>query len=34
MTATTSEYRLVQAFTGEEQLRFRITEDLEDEDFD
>ncbi len=34
MTAMTSEYRLVHPVTGAEQLRFRVTEDLDDEDFD
>ncbi len=33
MTVMTSEYRLVDFETSEEQRRFRVTEDLEDEDF-
>ena len=32
MTATSSEYRLVDVVTSEEQLRFRLTDDLDDDD--
>ncbi len=31
MTAMTSEYRLVDVVTSEEQVRFRVTEDLDDD---
>ncbi len=34
MAATTSEWRLVDFETSEEQLRFRVTDDIWDEDFD
>jgi len=30
MTATTTEYRLVDVVTSEEQLRFRVTDDLDE----
>lgn len=33
MAATTTEYRLVHPVTGEEQLRFRVTDDVGDPDY-